>query len=205
MSKLLVVVFLFLGFGTVKSPENNPSLETLSPSNPVNQPSKSRIIEAKNYVKKNGLDTAKCIFIDMKVHSGRNRLFVYDFQKQSVIKSALCAHGSGKGNMDGKIAQFSNVPESHCSSIGKYKIGKRGWSNWGVHFNYKLHGLESTNSNAYDRFIVLHAYEYVDDAEIYPEYLVTSWGCPMVSNNTLLYLDKVLKSTQKPVLMWIYN
>lgn len=168
--------------------------------------SSTKIKEAFDFAKKNKMDTTIALFIDFSIPSGKNRLFVYDLKNKKVLKSALCAHGSGTESFfSGDKVKFSNVPESHCSSEGKYKIGKRGWSNWGTHFNYKLHGLESSNSNAFKRIIVLHSYDMVGDKEIYPNKLVNSWGCPMVSNNTMLFLDKEIKKAKQPVLMWIYD
>ena len=179
-----------------------------TPQPPITKPiiSKSRIAEAKTFAIKNKMDTTVVIFIDFSTHSGKNRLFVYGYESGKILKSSLCSHGVGKVETeDSDEVVFSNVPESYCSSRGKYKIGARGWSNWGTHFNYKLHGLESTNNNAYKRIIVLHSYEFIDDKEIYPEELVNSLGCPMISNNTMKYLDVVIKKAKQPVLMWIYE
>ena len=145
----------------------------------------------------------------MSIHSGKNRLFLYNFSKDSVTSKALFAHGSCD-NLPGVDysdiePKFSNIPETHCSSLGKYKIGKRGSSNWGVHFNYKLHGLKSTNNNAYARTIVLHSWEMMTDKESYSETTPYSWGCPMVSDKQMRALDKQLKTTEKPALLWIYK
>lgn len=161
--------------------------------------------EAIEFARQRAMDTTMCILVDMSIHSGKNRLFVYDFTEGKVIYAALCAHGSCDGSYANGTVHFSNIPESHCSSKGKYKIGARGWSNWGEHFNYKLHGLDKTNNNAYKRIIVLHSYEYVEDEEIYPDYVVNSWGCPMVSNATLRRLDAYIKAAKKPVLLWMYD
>ena len=166
---------------------------------------KSKIMEAKAFAIQNKMDTTVAIFVDFSIPSGKYRMFVWDYTQTRIVKSVLCAHGSGNSSFvsDDKVV-FSNVPESHYSSKGKYKIGSRGWSNWGIHVNYKLHGLESTNNNAFKRIIVLHSYDMVEDAEIYPEELVNSWGCPMVSNNSMKYLDEVLKEAKQPVLLWVY-
>ncbi|MBN4052009.1 murein L,D-transpeptidase catalytic domain family protein [Cytophagaceae bacterium AH-315-L13] len=168
-----------------------------------------KAIEALAFCKKNKMDTNFCILIDMGIHSGKNRLFVWDFKANKVAHKGLCSHGSCNGsNGPGysyEKAVFRNVSGSYCSSIGKYKIGNRGYSNWGVHINYKLHGLESSNSKAYPRIIVLHSYGFVSNMEVYPEYAITSWGCPMVSNEMMKYIDKKLKKSQLPVLLWVYN
>lgn len=165
--------------------------------------------EALNYCKEEGLNTDFCVLIDMSIHSGENRLFVYDFANDSIISKGLCAHGCCDnlwGQDETKLnPKFSNVPESHCSSIGKYKIGKRGYSNWGININYKLHGLEATNKNAYSRIIVLHSWNMVPDKETFPEGTPEGWGCPAISNNHMKKLDLKLKSNKKSVLLWIYK
>ena len=165
--------------------------------------------EALLYCKENQLNTDYCILIDMGIHSGKNRLFIYDFTQDSIVSSGLCSHGCCdlQWGMDFSKTNptFSNVPDSHCSSLGKYKIGKRGYSMWGINVNYKLHGLEKSNSKAYGRFIVLHSWEMVDNYEIYPSGTPEGWGCPAVSDQQMHFLDKLLKKQEKPVLLWIYQ
>jgi len=165
-------------------------------------------VEAANYCKEHSLNTDFCILIDMSIHSGKNRLFIYQFSDHSIISAGLCAHGCCDGPWGADESKtnpiFSNVSESHCSSIGKFKIGKRGYSSWGIHVNYKLHGLEATNDNAFDRFIVLHSWEMVSDSECFPDGTPEGWGCPAVSNNQMKTIDRLLQKTNEPVLMWIY-
>jgi len=164
--------------------------------------------EALDYCKKNKLNTEYFILIDMHIHSGKERLFVWDFKSNSILKSGLCAHGCCDkpwGADESKTQPiFSNVPDSHCSSVGKYKIGKRGYSSWGIHVNYKMHGLEKTNDKAFERIIVLHSWEAVSDSETYPQGTPEGWGCPAVSDETMRYLDELFKKTQTPPLMWVY-
>jgi hypothetical protein len=45
----------------------------------------------------------------------------------------------------------------------------------------------------------------VSDKEIYPDGTPEGWGCPTISNNSMKITDLLLKSTEKPVLMWIYK
>lgn len=165
--------------------------------------------QALTFCKENDLDTTFCILVDMSIHSGKNRLFVYDFQTNKVVNEGLCSHGCGKapwGSDQTKTAPvFSNLHESHCSSLGKYKIGTRGYSNWGIHVNYKLHGLEQTNSNAYARQIVLHSWNNVNNEETFPYGAPEGWGCPAISNELMKKLDLKLKQAQKPVLLWMYQ
>ncbi|WP_051568420.1 murein L,D-transpeptidase catalytic domain-containing protein [Crocinitomix catalasitica] len=168
-----------------------------------------KVQEAKNYCIEKELNTQKAIFIDMTIHSGKKRLFLYDFKADSIIMSSLCAHGCCDnlwGQDETKTdPEFSNIPDSHCSSIGKYKIGKRGYSNWGINVNYKLHGLEQTNNNAYKRIIVLHSWNEVSEVETFPIGTPEGWGCPAISNQALRDLDPILEKSKKPILLWIYN
>lgn len=169
---------------------------------------KHKAEEALAYCKKNDLNTSFCILVDMRIHSGKNRLFVWDFNTNKVVKEGICSHGScdGKTGPGGayKLPKFSNTSGSYCSSLGKYKIGKRSYSNWGINIHYKLHGLEKTNNNAFKRVIVLHSFNAVPDEEIYPRYVVNSLGCPMVSNDLMHRLDTQLKTVNQPVLLWIF-
>ncbi len=163
--------------------------------------------EAKLYCQNNDMNTDVCILIDMKIHSGKKRFFLWDLKGDSIIDSGLCSHGTC-GNLPEydpeKTPQFSNIPDTHCSSLGKYKVGKRGYSTFGININYKLHGLEKTNSNAYKRYIVFHSWD-IGDEETYPLNIVESFGCPAVSNNFMKKMDKVLLAQNKSVLMWIYK
>lgn len=169
---------------------------------------KIKAAESFQYVKRNNMDTTICILVDMRIPSGKNRMFVYDFQLASFVLKGLCTHGAGKEDftykpLDGSPA-FSNVVDSHCTSLGKYKIGARGYSSWGIHVNYKLHGLEATNNNAFKRVVVLHSWEHVSNTEVHPNQSPLSWGCPAVSNEMMEELDALLKTKKKPVLLWIY-
>ncbi|MFM7023824.1 MAG: murein L,D-transpeptidase catalytic domain-containing protein [Flavobacteriales bacterium] len=170
---------------------------------------KTQAKEALAFCKKNGMDTTFCILIDMSIHSGKKRMFIWDFKKDSLETAALCAHGSGSKpwshDYSKENPEFSNVPDSHCSSLGKYKIGIRSYSSWGIKIHYKLHGLEKTNDKAFQRYVVLHSWEAIPDQEMYPAGAPEGWGCPVVSLNMMRFLDKKLQAAKKPVLLWIYH
>lgn len=163
--------------------------------------------DALEYCKKNNFSQEYYILVDLSIHSGKNRFFVYDFTSQKFTHKKPATHGSCdvfEENPDKwKKAKFSNREDSHCSSVGKYKIGKRDYSSWGIKIKYWLHGLEETNSNAVKRVIVLHSWEAVSDTEIYPRFNPLSWGCPAVSDEFMKVLDQKLKATSKPILLWI--
>lgn len=165
--------------------------------------------EALLFCKTKKFNTDFCLLIDMSLHSGVKRFIVWDFKKNKISNSFLVGHGCGNNPWNNDYSKdspkFSNIDGSHCSSLGKYKIGKRAHSDWGVKVKYFLHGLESTNSNAYKRFIVFHSWEVVSDDDVYPNGTPEGWGCPTISNNSFKIIDPILKSSSKPVLMWIYK
>lgn len=198
MYKLFFPALLVIGIVACSS---KPDLKTINRL-------KTKAKEAKTYCQQNGLNTDMCVLVDMSIHSGKKRLFLWSFKGDSILKSAVCSHGTcdNLSTYDADITpQFSNTPETHCSSLGKYKLGNRGWSSFGVNFNYKLHGLEKTNNNAYKRYIVFHSWSIIDDEETYPMHIAQSWGCPAVSNNFMKEIDVVLKKQDKSLLFWIYK
>lgn len=167
-----------------------------------------RAAEAYEYAKENGFDLDHAILIDFGRHSGKNRFFVWNFAENRVEIASLVAHGYGNTGFESSNQEiiFSNISNSYTSSLGKYKLGARAPSKWGINIHYKMHGLEETNSRAYERYIVLHSFEYIPEEEVYPAYLPMgfSQGCPVVDDKTMREVDQLLQTKKKPVLMWIY-
>jgi hypothetical protein len=159
-------------------------------------------ISLKKYAAKNKCNTNYAFIIDMRLPSFKNRFFVFDLKKDSIIKSGLVAHGTGSETFKGELI-FSNVPDSRCSSLGRYKIGASYFGKYG--FSYRLIGLDSTNNKALERAIVLHAHECVplaEETEAYP--ICFSYGCPMVSTEFLQTLKGYIsKQSKTPILMHI--
>ena len=162
----------------------------------------TRVTEIAGYANQKGYSTKYCFFIDMSLPSGRNRFFVYDLEKDLVAYSALVAHGSCDERFLSR-ARFSNLSNSGCSSLGKYKVGAFYNGKYGE--SYRLHGLDNSNSNAYPRGVVIHGYDCVPDEEIFPRVLCNSLGCPMVSYNFFDELSRLIEGSEKPILLWIYR
>jgi len=157
--------------------------------------------QAIKYIQQNGYSTEYCFLIDMRICSGKNRFFVYDIRKNSIILAGLVAHGNCNTHFL-ELARFSNAPNCGCSSMSKYKVGTS--YNGGFGKSYRLYGLDSSNSNAFKRAIVLHGFGPVPDEEIYPRVLCNSFGCPMVSRSFLNKLSEIIDKSEKPILLWIY-
>ncbi len=170
---------------------------------------KSKAEEALTFCKSSKFNTDFCILIDMSLHSGVKRLVVWDFKTNSASKKYLVGHGCGNNQWSSDESkdhpEFSNEDGSHLSSLGKYKIQGRGYSDWGIHVKYLMHGLEKNNSNALQRFIVFHSWNLMSDEEVFPKGSPEGWGCPTISNNAMKEIDPMLQKSKKPVLMWIYN
>ena len=163
---------------------------------------KEKVDSAKAYCVKNGLNTNYCFLVDFSIHSGKKRFFVWDFKGDSILCASLCAHGYGK-NSTVSNPVFSNMEGSYCSSLGHYKVGARSYSKWGINVHYKLHGLEATNNNAFKRVVVLHSYDLIPAVEIYPAHLPLgmSQGCPVISNDVMRRVDKLLKDEKKAIIV----
>lgn len=170
---------------------------------------KAKAREAHKFCKENNMNQDFSILIDMSIHSGKKRLFIYDFNKNKIIASYLVSHGCCESpwtdDQTKTSPTFSNVPNSHCSSLGKYKLGERGWSSYGINIKYLLIGLESSNNNALKRDVVFHSWDLVGDDETYPQGTPEGWGCPAVSNNAFREIDRLLQSSNKSTLMWIFK
>lgn len=188
---------------------SNPFEKSEEPGPSVNmKTTRLKALEAFDFCKNQNFNTDFCILVDMSLHSGVKRFFVWDFKRDTISFSFLVSHGCCNNTWNDDLSKenpgFSNIEGSHCSSSGKYKIGERDYSDWGVHIKYVLYGLDDSNSNALSRVIVFHSWEVVADKEIYPDGTPEGWGCPAISNNSFKIVDPLLKGSIPPVLMWIY-
>lgn len=206
----VIIGFLSCNQAQNQPPRTNSAGAELSPvvtdSLPTSPVDSLHLSEAKRFCQQQKLDTTIAFFVNMGIHSGKKRFFVYDLSTRTMLYSGLCCHGLGKGSTQ-TVPVFSNEKGSNCTSLGKYKLGARAFSNWGIGAHYKMHGLESTNTNAFSRIVVLHSYEYVPNTEIYPQHLPLGWsqGCPVITNQLMVQVDELLKNRKISVLLWIYK
>src|SRR5215203_2372385 len=114
--------------------------------------------------------------IDYSKPSTERRLWVFDLKSRELVYEELVAHGQGSGaNM---TTQFSNMPDTHATSLGLFVtdttyVGKNGYS-------LRLDGLDAGfNDRARERAIVMHGAPYVSAAFAQAQgRLGRSWGCP---------------------------
>ena len=113
---------------------------------------------------------------DMDLPNTTERLWVIDLPRAKVLHRSLVAHGQGSGHL--RARRFSNRASSACTSLGFYRTsgtygGKHGYSR-------RLEGLDKgQNTNAFDRYVVLHAADYASPAYVRRHgHLGYSRGCP---------------------------
>ena len=205
LAGFFIIVALSLYFFPALNIDKAPALKINRQTNYVRLPNYSSVhshaIQLKSYLHKNKFNEEICFLIDMKIPPGKNRFFVYDYNKDSVVDKGLVTHGGGSQTASDKL-RFSNVPNSNATSIGKYKIGNEYTGKFGTAF--KLYGLDKTNSAAFKRFVVLHAHRCVPDEEVFPAPICTSLGCPTVAPAFLSKLKAYIINSEKPILLWIF-
>jgi hypothetical protein len=160
---------------------------------------KQKVAEAIKFCKANHFDTHYCIFVDFSIHSGNKRYVIYDLQNKKIVFSSLCASGLNKN-------KFSNTPGSNLSSLGKYRVMNKFHNMYYGGYGIVVDGLESTNSNAKKRFILIHTCSTMNAIKhgIYPFPIMgsgISLGCFTISTDAM---KKTLK-LPKPTLLWAYK
>lgn len=118
------------------------------------------------------------VMIDLGKRSNTKRFTLFDLRTGTYVRY-LTSHGKNSDpNNDGWLDSFSNVEGSKQSSIGYYKT--LGTYNGGNGYSLRMDGLSDTNSNAYERLIVVHGASYVNESA---GYAGRSWGCPALDKS----------------------
>jgi len=123
-----------------------------------------------------GAPSPRLAVIDYSLPSTTKRLWVFDFEVQSLLFREFVAHGKGSG--ENLANRFSNSDGSHASSLGLFRTGETYQGHNG--YSLRMQGLEpGTNDAAMSREIVVHGAAYVDpDFAQKQGRLGRSWGCP---------------------------
>ncbi|MBZ4190140.1 murein L,D-transpeptidase catalytic domain family protein [Niabella sp. 3A5MI-3] len=170
-------------------------------TNTVYKPAAAQLAAAKAVIRANRFNSGIAFLIDMKRAASQNRFFVYDLNRDSIIAAGLVTHGRcGEKWLEGR--RYSNTVGSMCTSLGNYRIGNPYQGRFGL--AYKLYGLDSSNSNAFERYVVLHSHACVPEAETDYE-ICQSDGCPTVSPGFLKQLQAIIDASPRPILLSIYE
>lgn len=202
---LSIVLTLLTSCSKSKSSGNNTINDNLA--------DQYRSLVHKEFLNKASLydaDSKYLIIVDYSIPSNKNRLFVWDCEHDSIVAKFWCAHGFG-GNSTAEKPEFSNIIGSNCSSLGWFLVDKSvGVSpRWGYRY-HAVDGLESINSNARRREILIHPWSSVShdcDAKIKNpmELDGRSAGCFTTSDKGFETIDSYIKSRQKRLLLCAIN
>ncbi len=140
--------------------------------------------------------------LDFSQHSSFERLWITDLATEELLWHLHVTHGENTaGQADpGKAKYFSNVNESHKSSLGMMVTAEDYTGSNG--YSMRMDGLEDGyNDNVRARAIVVHGATYAraEIADTYG-YLGLSWGCPAVDDRVS---DEVIGDLQGG-LLWSY-
>jgi len=163
-----------------------------------------RADEALAYAQKHHLNTDYVLLLDYSIPSGTPRLFVWSHDRHQVVARTYAMHGLGGGSTAERPV-FSNKVGSKCSSLGKFKVLKTHGTT--LKRSYRLQGLERSNSNAFRRGIMIHRSTWVDKwckRKYIPLHGPSCQGCVTVSSRGMAYLERLIKSESKPILLWSY-
>jgi hypothetical protein len=116
--------------------------------------------------------------VDFSLPSSKKRLFVIDVTSGKLLFNTFVSHGRNSGQE--MATEFSNDINSFKSSLGFYVTGNTYSGEHG--YSLRLDGKEAgINDNAYDRSIVMHAANYVNEKIIKTKgFIGRSLGCPAV-------------------------
>lgn len=129
--------------------------------------------------------------VDFTLSSKDKRMWIIDVKNKSILLNTYVAHGQGSG--DDMATKFSNIAESHQSSLGFFVTNETYFGKHGL--SLKLDGYDKgINNLARNRAIVVHGASYVSESFIKQHgRLGRSYGCPAVPeelNNTVIELIK---------------
>jgi len=116
---------------------------------------------------------------DFSLHSSLRRQWIVQLATGELLYHLHVGHGEGSivGADLGFASVFSNIPESHQSSLGMIRTAETYFGDYG--YSLRIDGLEpGFNDKVRDRFIVVHPWEGNRQSIIDTQGWVTpSWGC----------------------------
>lgn len=101
---------------------------------------------------------------DFGVHSANRRFYFVNLEREEV-RPFHVSHGTGSDpEHDGWLNHYSNEEGSNATSRGAYVTWEWYQGRYGT--SVRLGGLDSTNSNALQRYIVMHRANYAEPSHI---------------------------------------
>lgn len=129
--------------------------------------------------------------VDWDLPSQVPRFFVIEMKTGKIVHREFTSHGRASGDLT-RASKFSNIPESHKSSLGVYRVSE---TYYGTHgYSVRLDGInKGINDNVRKRAIVLHPSKYVSDKYIQQnKFPGRSLGClTLAPERSRLIIDKI--------------
>lgn len=138
--------------------------------------------------------------IDYTKPSNEERFFVVDLEQKQVIFQSIIAHGRNSGEL--YATKFSNKSESKMSSFGFFVTGKIYDGKYD--HSMKLHGKEYSNSNVFERGVVVHSADYATKKFLKSNgnILGRSFGCPALPHKNY---KKIVNTISQGSCFFIYH
>ncbi len=129
--------------------------------------------------------------VDFTKPSTSKRMWIVDLKNKALLLNTYVAHGQGSG--ENMATNFSNVAESHQSSLGFFIASETYFGKHGL--SLKLDGQDKgINDLARNRAIVVHGASYVSEDFIKRTgRLGRSFGCPAVSEKLNAKVIELIK------------
>lgn len=161
---------------------------------------KQGVIGYLNMVKRNEVTKERYLtIIDYSKPSTDERLFIFDVCTQSLVYKSIVSHGRNSGGL--YATKFSNINNSHQSSLGFYKTTST-YQSSKFKLALRLDGMEYSNSKARSRGVVMHGADYATCEFIQKNgSLGRSYGCPAMPHENF---DKVVSWIKHGSCMYIY-
>lgn len=130
--------------------------------------------------------------VNLGLNSKEPRMFIYD-SKTGQLHKFKCAHGSGGKNKsphNGFCREVGNVTGSHLSCLGLFECAETYHGRLG--YSLRIDGLNTTNSKARPRAILVHGANYVSQDS--KNICGMSWGCFAVDHKVNKMVIDMLKN-----------
>ena len=142
--------------------------------------------------------------IDFSLHNKHPRFWTIDLRDGSLVFAEPVTHGAGSQDpvQSGYASSFSNINESHQSSLGMMRTATR-YISGSNGLSLLLDGLEpGINDLVRPRAIVMHSDAYASAAYIAEHgRMGNSWGCQVVDPAVI---EDVIGTLEGGALLWTY-
>jgi len=164
------------------TPPPSPSLLDQMIANGVPKAAATEAMAKYATFKSRATNSAWLTVIDFTKPSGQKRMYMVN-TATGAVTAIYVAHGSGSDpNATGTPYKFSNIPNTHMSSLGAYLVSEKFmFANHGE--SMKLDGLENTDSLVRERGIYMHPATYVSAGR---SKMGMSWGCFALSTTDIV-------------------